>query len=159
MLPFWPIWKTSGKAENSIEQFAYTGAPYNDPMNVLERKLGQQHAIFVAHLDKLNKYAQLKMDNCDINIAYASLISSLVGVFPSLPTKTTLKNCLQILKKLAAYTLRRTKGTIKNFWSSIIGCRQNLTIMTARKKPILIRNSESHQKQKLHQSFLHQVQK
>ena len=44
----------TGKAKKSIEQFAYSGALYNDAMKVLERKFGQPHAIVGAHLDKLN---------------------------------------------------------------------------------------------------------
>ena len=72
------------KAKKSIEQFAYSGALYNDAMKVLERKFGQPHAIVGAHLDNLNNYPPLKMHNSENIIAYASIISSLVGVFRSL---------------------------------------------------------------------------
>ena len=59
----------TGKAKKSIEQFAYSGALYNDAMKVLERKFGQPHAIAGAHLDKLNNYPSVKMHNSENIIA------------------------------------------------------------------------------------------
>ena len=70
------------KAKKSIEQFAYSGALYNDAMKVLERKFGQPHATVGAHLD--NNYPPLKMHNSENIIACALVVSSLVGVFRSL---------------------------------------------------------------------------
>ena len=46
----------TGKAKKSIEQFAYSGALYNDAMKVLEGKFVLPHAIVGAHLDKLKNY-------------------------------------------------------------------------------------------------------
>ena len=72
------------KAKKSIELFA-NRALYNDAMKVLERKFGQPHVIVGAHLDKLNNYLPpLKMHKSENIIAYASVVSSLVGVFRSL---------------------------------------------------------------------------
>ena len=82
----------TGKAKKSIEQFAYSGALYNDAMKVLERKFGQPNAIVGAHLDKLNNYPPLKMHNSENIIAYASVISSLVGVFRSLSYEADLQS-------------------------------------------------------------------
>ena len=52
-------------------------------MKVSEGKFGQPHAIVGAHLDNLNNYPPLKMHNSENITVFASVISSLAGVFRS----------------------------------------------------------------------------
>ncbi|XP_075256623.1 uncharacterized protein LOC142349095 [Convolutriloba macropyga] len=105
----------TGKAMKSIEQFAYSGALYNDAMKVLERKLGQPHAIVGAHLDKLNNYLQIKMHNSENIIAYASVISSLVGVFRSLSYEADLQS-----SSLVNQAVDKLPPNLKESWCSHI---------------------------------------
>ena len=91
------------KAKKSIEQVAYSGALYNDAMEVLERKFGQPQAIVCAHLEKLKNYPPLKMHNSENIIAYAPVFSILVGVFRSLSYDADLQRSSlvnQAVKKL-----------------------------------------------------------
>ena len=105
----------TGKAKKSIEQFAYSGALYNDAMKVLERKFGQPHAINGAHLDKLNNYPPLKMHNSENIIAYASVISSLVGVFRSLSYEADLQS-----SSLVNQAVDKLPPNLKESWCSHI---------------------------------------
>ena len=105
----------TGKAKKSIEQFAYSGALYNDAMKVLERNFGQPHAIVGAHLDKLNNYPPLKMHNSENIIAYASVISSLVGVYRSLSYEADLQS-----SSLVNQAVDKLPPNLKESWCSPI---------------------------------------
>ena len=105
----------TGKAKKSIDQFAYSVALYNDAMKVLERKFGQPHAIVGAHLDKLNNYPPLKMHNSENIIAYASVISSLVGVFRSLSYEADLQS-----SSLVNQAVDKLPPNLKESWCSHI---------------------------------------
>ena len=109
----------TGRAKKSIEQFAYSGALYNDAMKVLERKFGQPQAVVGAHLDKLNNYPPLKMHNSENVIAFASVISSLVGVFQSLSYDADLRS-----SSLLNQVVQKLPPNLKESWCSHIVKRQ-----------------------------------
>ena len=109
----------TGRAKKSIEQFAYSGALYNDAMKVLERKFGQPHAVVGAHLDKLNNYPPLKMHNSENVIAFASVISSLVGVFQSLSYDADLRS-----SSLLNQVVQKLPPNLKESWCSHIVKKQ-----------------------------------
>ena len=109
----------TGRAKKSIEQFAYSGALHNDAMKVLERKFGQPHAVVGAHLDKLNNYPPLKMHNSENVIAFASVISSLVGVFQSLSYDADLRR-----SSLLSQVVQKLPPNLKESWCSHIVKKQ-----------------------------------
>ena len=109
----------TGTAKKSIEQFAYSGALYNDAMKVLERKFGQPQAVVGAHLDKLNNYPPLKMHNSENVTAFASVISSLVGVFQSLSNDADLRS-----SSLLNQVVQKLPPNLKESWCSHIVKKQ-----------------------------------
>ena len=116
---FYDASKLTGRAKKLIEQFAYSGALYNDAMKVLERKFGQPHAVVGAHLDKLNNYPPLKMLNSKNVIAFASVISSLVGVFQSLSYDADLRS-----SSLLNRVVQKLPPNLKESWCSHIVKKQ-----------------------------------
>ena len=72
-------------------------------MKVLERKLGQPHAVVGAHLDKLNNYPPLKMHKSENVIGFVSSFSSIFVVFQSLSYDAALRSSFllnQVVQKL-----------------------------------------------------------
>ena len=84
-------------------------------MKVLERKFGQPHAIVGAHLDKLNNYPPLKMHNSENIVAYASVVSSLFGVFRSLSYDADFQS-----SSLVNQAVEKLPPNLKEFWCSHI---------------------------------------
>ena len=82
----------TGKAKAAIADFDYCGSMYRDALKTLERKFGQPQAGVTAHLDKLSSYPPVKMHNSDSIISFATVVSSLVGVFRSLSYETDLRS-------------------------------------------------------------------
>ena len=82
----------TGKAKTAIAEFSYSGVMYKDALATLQRKFGQPHAIVGAHLDKLNTFPPLKMQNSEIVVSFSSAISGLVAVFKSLSFNDDLKS-------------------------------------------------------------------
>ena len=56
---------------------------YTDELNTLKRLFGQTQTVVSVHLDKLNRFQPLEMHYSERIISFASIISSLVGVFKS----------------------------------------------------------------------------
>ena len=116
----------TGKAKAVIEGFAYCGDMYQEALKALERKYGQPQTVVSAHLEKLGN--AVKMHNSESLIAYANVISSLVGVFKSLGFDADLRSStllMQAVSKLppnlkeawAMYTVKRNflQPTLNDF--------------------------------------------
>ena len=84
-------------------------------MKALERKFGQPHAIVGANLDKLNNYPPLKMHNSENIIAYASVVSSLVGVFRSISYDASLQSSSSVNQ-----AVEKLPPNLKESWCSHI---------------------------------------
>ena len=69
----------TGKAKLAIADVSYSGEFYQESLRTLERKFGQPQVVVGAYLDKLNSYPVL--ENI---INFASVVSSMIGVFRSL---------------------------------------------------------------------------
>ena len=82
----------TGKTKAAIVEFAFCGSKYRDELRTLYCKIGQPQAVVTAHLDKLSNYPPVKKHNGDSLINFATIISSLVGVFRSLSHETDLHN-------------------------------------------------------------------
>ena len=118
----------TGKAKAVIEGFAYCGDMYQEALKALERKYGQPQTVVSAHLEKLGSWPSVKMHNSESLIAYAIVISSLVGVFKSLGFDADLRSStllMQAVSKLppnlkeawAMYTVKRnfSRPTLNEF--------------------------------------------
>ena len=118
----------TGKAKAVIEGFAYCGSMYQEALKALERKYGQPQTVVSAHLEKLSGWPNVKMHNSESLIAYANVISSLVGVFKSLGFDADLRSStllMQAVSKLppnlkeawAMYTVKRNflRPTLNDF--------------------------------------------
>ena len=70
---------------------------YSDSFRTLERKFGQPQEEVSAHLDKLNSYPTLKMQNGKITINYSECISGIVEVFILLSYNSDLKSAALLI--------------------------------------------------------------
>ena len=102
----------TGKEKAAIAEFAYCGSMYRDALKTLERKFGQPQAVVTAHLDKLSSYPLVKMHNSDSIINFATVVSSLVGVFRSLSYDTDLRSW-SLLNK----AVQKLPPNLKESWS------------------------------------------
>ena len=102
----------TGKAKAAIADFDYCGSMCRDALKKLERKLGQPQAVVTAHLDKFLSYPAVKMHNSDRIISFATVVSSLVGVFRSLSYDTDL--CSSFLLNQA---VQKLPPKLKESWS------------------------------------------
>ena len=118
----------TGKAKAVIEGFAYRGDMYQEALKALERKYGQPQTVVTAHLEKLGSWPSVKMHNSESVIAYANVISSLVGVFKSLGSDADLRGSTPLMQAVsnlppnikeawAMYTVKRnfSQPTLNEF--------------------------------------------
>ena len=88
-------------------------------MKVLGKKFVQLHAIVGAHLGKLNNQTPLKMHNSENIFAYASVISSLDGVFRSISYDADLQS-----SSLVNHIVDKLPPNLRESWRShIVGNR------------------------------------
>ena len=102
----------TGKAKTATAEFSYSGVMYKDALATSQRKFGQPHAIFGAHLDKLNTFSPLKMHNSENFISFYSALSGLVAVFKSLSFNDDLKSV-----NLLNQAVSKLPPNLKEAWS------------------------------------------
>ena len=85
---------------------------YKDALATSQRKFGQPHAFVCAHLDKLNTFPQLKMQNSENFISFSSAISGFVAVFKSLSFNDDLKSV-----NLLSQAVSKLPPNLKEAWS------------------------------------------
>ena len=85
---------------------------YQEALRTLERKFGLPQAVVGAYLEKLSNYAAVKMHSSESIVSYASVITSLVSVFQSLPYKADLKSA-----SLLNIAVSKLPPNMKEGWS------------------------------------------
>ena len=102
----------TGEAKIAVAEFAYGGTMYQDALKTLEWKFGQPQAVVSSHLEKLNNFPPLKMQNSDNVIAFSATISAIVGVFRSLKYEHVLSKAA-----LLGQAVQKLPPNMKEAWS------------------------------------------